>query len=132
MRLRNGNPRDAARRQRGSGGASLGGRATKSTANALAAASVRLPDNWRDRLPDPATYYAATLGKLTRTIGSGYAQARCPFHEDGSASLSVNIAGRGGWNCLAGCGSGDLLSFHQRLRRMNFKDSVLDLLRSRA
>lgn len=56
------------------------------------------PNDWRDRLPDPATYYAAKLGKLTRANPEGWAQARCPFHDDKAASLSVHVSNpRGGW-----------------------------------
>lgn len=92
-------------------------------------ASPNLPLNWRDRLPDPATYYGHALDKLTRANSAGYAQARCPFHEDGNASLSVNLAGKGGWKCFAGCGAGDLVSFHQRRSGLDFKAAVLELVR---
>lgn len=88
----------------------------------------RIPDNWRDRLPDPASYYAAHVGKLTRANGSGYAQGKCPFHEDGNASLSVNLTGKGGWKCFAGCGSGDLVSFHMRRTGLDFKAAVRELV----
>jgi DNA primase len=35
---------------------------------------------------------------------------RCPFHEDGVASCSINID-KGVWICFAGCGQGTLKSF---------------------
>ena len=88
--------------------------------------SARLPGNWRDRLPEPANYYSARLPKLSRPNGAGWAQARCPFHEDRAASLSVNLV-HGGWRCFAGCGAGDLLSFHERLTGMSFRDAVAEL-----
>jgi hypothetical protein len=94
--------------------------------------SPNLPRNWRDRLPDPGTYYAQHVGKLTRPNSSGYAQGRCPFHEDSNASLSVNLTGKGGWKCFAGCGSGDLVSFHERLRGCDFKTAVAELVRGGA
>jgi hypothetical protein len=94
--------------------------------------SPNLPQNWRDRLPRPEAYYSHALDKLTRVNGSGYAQARCPFHEDRAASLSVNVTGKGGWKCFAGCGSGDLVSFHMRRTGSDFKAAVLDLLRGAA
>lgn len=90
----------------------------------------KVPANWRDRMPDPATYYVAKVGALTRANAQGFAQARCPFHDDKVASLSVNIGdARGGWRCFAGCGSGDLLAFHMRLTGLTFPAAVADLLR---
>lgn len=91
--------------------------------------STRLPDNWRDRLPDPAGYYAEHVVKLGKRNGDGWAQGRCPFHDDRDASLSVNLAGlRGCWKCFAGCGAGDLVAFHMRLRVVPFAEAVRDLV----
>ena len=87
-----------------------------------------IPPNWRHRLPDPATYYAAHVAKLTRANSAGWAQGTCPFHDDHSASLSVQTGDpHGGWRCFAGCGSGDLVGFHMRLRGMDFKTAVREL-----
>ena len=95
--------------------------------------STRLPDNWRDRLPDPSSYYAENVVKLGKRNAEGWAQGRCPFHVDGDASLSVNLAGlRGCWKCFAGCGAGDLVAFHMRLRGMPFAEAVRDLIGVRA
>jgi len=95
--------------------------------------SARLPANWRDRLPDPAAYYADKVAKLGKRNGDGWAQGRCPFHEDRDASLSVNLAGlRGCWKCFAGCGAGDLVAFHMRLRSLPFAEAVRDLVGVRA
>lgn len=90
----------------------------------------QLPSDWRDCLPDPAAYYAAQMGKLTRPNGSGWAQGRCPFHDDKAASLSVHAGG--GWKCFAGCGQGDMVAFHQRRTGLTFADAVRDLLGVRA
>lgn len=38
---------------------------------------------------------------------------RCPWHEDRTPSLSVNLEA-GTWKCHAGCGSGGLIDFEQR------------------
>ena len=90
----------------------------------------RIPKDWRERLPHPGTYYAACVVKLGKPNGSGWAQGRCPFHEDRDASLSVQTADpHGGWRCFAGCGQGDLVSFHQRRTGKPFADVVADLLR---
>lgn len=95
--------------------------------------SPRLPHNWRDRLPDPAHYYGQRVEKLGRPNGQGWAQGRCPFHEDHDASLSVNLgSARGGWRCFAGCGAGDLVSFHERLSGKPFKEAVAELVRGGA
>src|SRR3954452_2562164 len=45
---------------------------------------------------------------------------RCPFHDDERPSCSVNLLD-GLWNCHAGCGSGNLLSF---VHRMETKDGT--------
>lgn len=93
------------------------------------ASSARLPANWRDHLPEPASYYARHLEKLTRPNATGWAQARCPFHDDHDASLSVHVASdRGHWRCFASCGGGDLVSFHMRLTGMDFMAAARDLI----
>ncbi|GEM_PF-611252 len=90
----------------------------------------RLPVDWRDRLPDPASYYAQHV-KLTGPNSSGYAQGRCPFHDDHNASLSVHVIGRGLWKCFASCGGGDMVGFHMRLTGKAFRDAVCELIGSR-
>jgi DNA primase len=92
----------------------------------------RLPDNWRDRLPDPDAYYRANVAKLGKPNRNGWAQGRCPFHEDKADSFSVKLAERGNWKCFAGCGSGDVVSFHMRRTGLPFADAARDLLRVRA
>jgi hypothetical protein len=90
---------------------------------------TRIPDNWRDRMPDPAAYYGQHVAKLGNPNGTGWAQGQCPFHDDHNKSLSVCITGeRGGWRCFAGCGGGDLVGFHSRLRGLDFRAAVHDLL----
>lgn len=80
-------------------------------------------------VPLPLDYYSRELGKLSRINHAGWAQARCPFHDDGHASLSVQLSGRGGWRCFAGCGSGDLISFHMKRTGLNFSAALRDLTR---
>ena len=93
----------------------------------------RLPDNWRDRLPDPQHYYAQHVAKLTRPNGAGYAQGVCPFHDDHNASLSVHVVGeRGHFKCFA-CGErGDMVTFHRKRTGLDFVAAVRDLLGVRA
>lgn len=91
--------------------------------------SAHMPKNWRDRLPDVATYYAQHVQKLSKPNATGWALGVCPFHVDQNASLSVHVAGdRGHWRCSASCGGGDLVGFHMRLHRMDFKTAVRDLV----
>lgn len=47
-----------------------------------------------------------------RKSGAGY-MAQCPFHQDKTASLSINTSA-GVWKCHAGCGSGGLLDFERK------------------
>ena len=95
--------------------------------------NVRLPANWRDRLPDPGAYYRQHIAKLSKANALGWAQGACPFHDDRHASLSVNVTGaRGAWRCFASCGGGDLIGFAMRLTGMSFSEAVADLLRWRA
>lgn len=95
--------------------------------------SPTLPHNWRDRLPDPAAYYGQHVAKLGKPNPEGWAQGRCPLHEDRHESLSVHlVGGAGGWRCFAGCGKGDMVAFHELLTGKPFKDAVRDLLGLRA
>jgi hypothetical protein len=90
---------------------------------------VHVPGNWRERLPDPATYYGTRIAKLGKPNGAGCAQGVCPFHDDHNKSLSVCVAGeRGSWRCDAGCGGGDLVGFHSRLHGLDFRSTVRDLI----
>jgi hypothetical protein len=120
-------PRYGGNRSRASDHSSQG-RQSKSSA----ARAASLPNNWRDRLPDPASYYVGHVEKMSRPNATGWAQGQCPFHEDGNASLSVHVTdARGGWRCFAGCGGGDLVGFHMRRTGLAFRDAVADLLRWR-
>lgn len=101
----------------------------KATPNVGGWQSPRLPRNWRERLPDPFSYYGARVERLGKPNPEGWAQGRCPLHDDKHESLSVHIAGeRGGWRCFAGCGKGDMVSFHERLTGKPFAEAVRDLL----
>lgn len=54
----------------------------------------------KQRLPLPALMVKLDLGDRAKK------SARCPFHEDSSASFSLYV-GDGGeerWKCFAGCG----------------------------
>jgi hypothetical protein len=124
------NPRAGGRR--GSGIAAALGQSTSqhhATPSRASWQDRRLPHNWRERMPEPETYYRTRVEKFSPRHANGWAQGRCPFHDDGTASLSVHLdSPRGGWRCFAGCGSGDLLSFHMRLTGLGFLEAVRDLV----
>jgi DNA primase len=85
-----------------------------------------LRDQWRDHMPEPGDYYVNNAGLSLKPGREGWAQGKCPFHSDKHESLSVNLT-HGGWKCFAGCGQGDLLSFHMRLTGLDFKSAASDL-----
>jgi len=86
-----------------------------------------LPCGWRERLPDPADYYGQHVEQLNRANSKGWAQGKCPLHDDRQASLSVHLES-GGWRCFASCGSGDLVAFHMHRQGVDFRTAVLDLI----
>ncbi len=82
-------------------------------------------------MPSPESYHREKIPTLIRTNSTGWAQGRCPFHDDDNASLSVHVDGeRGAWRCLASCRGGDLLAFHMKLCGLEFQEAVSDLLRT--
>ena len=48
-------------------------------------------------------FYRSHVEKLTKPNSSGWAQGRCPFHDDRKNSLSVHMV-VGSWKCFGGCG----------------------------
>ena len=102
---------------------------TASTAAWALYRAPRLPRDWRERLPNPEPYYRAHVERLGKPNAQGWAQGRCPFHDDKQASLSVCLPGtRGGWRCFAGCGAGDMVAFHERVTGKPFAEAVRELL----
>ena len=80
----------------------------------------------RDQLPNPSTYYQEHLADEIRA-GSGWVDAKCPFHDDSRASLSVNL-GHGGFTCHAcGASGGDVLDFHRKLNGLAFEEAAKEL-----
>lgn len=76
-------------------------------------------------LPSPSAYYDLQDIKL---IGRGeWRSALCPFHEDRSPSLRINIKS-GGFICMA-CNArgGDIIAFHQKRFNISFKSACSDL-----
>lgn len=114
-------------------GQTAGFKSSKGTTASIAAWTLycapRLPRDWRERLPSPEAYYRAHVDRLGKPNAQGWAQGRCPFHDDKQASLSVCLTGtRGGWRCFAGCGAGDMVAFHERVTGKPFAEAVRELL----
>jgi len=76
----------------------------------------------RERLPEPLDYYRSRLHALR--VRGNWADARCPFHADAHASLSVSLT-HGGYLChTCGAKGGDVLDFHRRLTGRGFIDAA--------
>lgn len=78
----------------------------------------------RDRLPDPASFFA---GQGLELVGRGkWRTTRCEFH-GGSDSLRVNTAS-GGWACMA-CGAhgGDVLAYLMQHDGLDFHQAAREL-----
>lgn len=73
------------------------------------------------------------LSDLMRQLGLGdhaRKSARCPFHEDSSASFSVYVGddGEERWKCFAGCGHGDAIGFLAKHRGINNHDACREYI----
>lgn len=76
----------------------------------------------RDRLPNPAKYYAAQGLRLIR--GGEWKSAICPFHKDTKPSLRVRLD-TGAFRCMV-CGvhGGDVLAFHMQRYGLRFIEAA--------
>jgi replicative DNA helicase len=74
------------------------------------------------------------LSKMMARLGCGdraRKSARCPFHDDSSASFSVFIGDDGyeRWKCHAGCGQGDAVDFLAKHQGLNNGDACREYIR---
>lgn len=86
---------------------------------------ARIPGEYvREWLPAPEQYFAEQALRLFGAGSNGWKTAKCPFHEDRSPSLSVNVS-TGGFVCHA-CGErgGDVLAFHMKRYRLSFVNAA--------
>jgi hypothetical protein len=60
-----------------------------------------------------------------RPIASG-AIGFCPFHDDQTRSFGVNAMGNY-WNCFAGCGGGDIVSFWMKFKNCDYPTAIKEL-----
>lgn len=87
---------------------------------------LQKPSHFRHSLlPKPVGYFAAHGIKL---FGTGiWKSALCPFHNDNTPSLRINIE-TGGFRCMA-CGQhgGDILAFHMQHYGLRFNEAARQL-----
>ncbi len=76
----------------------------------------------RALLPEPFDFYRNQLHKF-HTSGK-WAKAICPFHEDHTPSLSINIE-TGSYRCF-GCGAhgGGVIDFYMQIHGADFKTAA--------
>lgn len=79
----------------------------------------------RQLLPNSIEYFRSQ-GIVLKGKGA-WRDALCPFHNDTSPSLRVNIE-RGAYRCMV-CGAhgGDVLAFHQHKHGLNFVNACKEL-----
>jgi DNA primase len=75
-----------------------------------------------------------TLTALLVLLGLGdhaKKSARCPFHDDTSASFSLYVGddGEERWKCFAGCGQGDAIDFLAKHRGLSNPDACREFIR---
>ena len=59
-------------------------------------------------------------------VKSGQLIGLCPLHDDAKDSFSVDLS-KGKWKCFAGCGEGNVISFHARLHSITNKEAFEQL-----
>ena len=76
----------------------------------------------KSRLPAPIAYYSEVFPTLSK--GKRWALVTCPFHDDRTPSLSVNLS-EGHFRCHA-CGAkgGDIIAFEMRRSGLSFKATL--------
>jgi DNA primase len=79
----------------------------------------------RAALPDPLGYFAQ--GGINLHGRGRWRSALCPFHNDHTPSLRVNVE-TGAFRCMA-CGArgGDVLDFHRHRYGLSFRQAARDL-----
>ncbi|GIL07051.1 MAG: hypothetical protein BroJett031_35710 [Betaproteobacteria bacterium] len=79
----------------------------------------------RDRLPSTPAYFGS-IGLNLRGRGP-WRSGLCPFHNDSTPSLRVNV-GSGAFRCMA-CGAhgGDVLEFHRQRTGKGFVEAAREL-----
>ena len=88
-----------------------------------------LKSNFRPKLLiPPKTYYNQQLSGI-KEGRKGWANARCPFHNDRHPSFSINLE-EGSFKChYGGCNAkgGSIVSFHMKRYGLSFTDAAKEL-----
>jgi putative DNA primase/helicase len=71
---------------------------------------------------DKRAFYSARLPSL-KVRGNDKAMALCPFHQDNTPSLSVNL-GSGDFNCFGCDAKGSIFDFYMRLEEVDFRAAL--------
>lgn len=56
-------------------------------------------------------------------------KGKCPFHEDIRTPNFCIYPETNSWFCFAGCGGGDSISFYMRLKDIDFKQAIKELIK---
>ena len=81
----------------------------------------------RERLPAVADVLASLALAPSKANQAGYAQVRCPIHDEHRASLSIHLT-RGNWHCFAcGASGGDVLELYRCARGLTFAQAAREL-----
>lgn len=65
--------------------------------------------------------YTGNLKKTGRVL-----MGCCPFHQESSPSFAI-YPETNTWNCFAGCGGGDVVSFYMKLKGVSFQTALEEL-----
>ena len=65
--------------------------------------------------------YHNNLKKMGKTL-----MGCCPFHDEENPSFAI-YPETNSWNCFAGCGGGDVISFYMKLNNVDFNTAVKEL-----
>jgi len=94
---------------------------------------AQLPNNWHYMLPEPKRYFGSRVVDLGKPNSTGWAQGKCPFHDDQAAAFHVNVKwDQPQWHCFGGCGGGTMVDFHMRMYRLSHPEAVAELLQGLA
>lgn len=62
--------------------------------------------------------YNGTLKKTGQVL-----MGNCPFHQESTPSFAI-YPKTNTWNCFAGCGGGDVISFYMKLHSVDFQTAL--------
>jgi DNA primase len=90
---------------------------------------ARVPDEELQRIKSQVAVedLCRDYGIELRRTGPDNLMGLCPFHEDHDPSFGVTPS-KNLWNCLAGCGGGDVIALVMRKEGVSFRRAV-DILR---